>query len=95
MEDMDWIDLVQNRDGWRGLVDAVMNLRVPQNAGNFLTGWEPVSFSRRTLLRDVCYVTEVGLVKNFARYAALSNGQTDGMFGPDNMRRPPDVGRII
>jgi len=38
MEDMDWIDLVQNRDGWRGLVDAVMNLRVPQNAGNFLTG---------------------------------------------------------
>jgi len=33
---MNWIDVAQNRDRWRGLVHAVMNLRVPQNAGNFL-----------------------------------------------------------
>ena len=34
---MDWIAVVQGRDRWRSLVNAVMNLRVPQNAGNFVT----------------------------------------------------------
>ena len=49
----DWIGLAQNRDRWRTLVSAVMNLRVPWNAGNFLTSFKPVSFSIRTLHHGV------------------------------------------
>jgi len=34
---MDWIDLAMDRDRWRVLVNAIMNLQIPQNAGNLLT----------------------------------------------------------
>jgi len=33
---MDWIDLAHGRDMWFALLNAVMNFRFPQNAGNFL-----------------------------------------------------------
>jgi len=34
---MDWTELAPGRDRWWALVNAVMSLRVPQNARNFLT----------------------------------------------------------
>jgi len=34
---MDWIELAQDRNSCWALLNGVMNLQVPQNAGNFIT----------------------------------------------------------
>jgi hypothetical protein len=36
-EDVDWINVAQDRDRWWDVVRRVMNLQFPQNAWNFLT----------------------------------------------------------
>jgi hypothetical protein len=36
-EGMAWVDLAQNRDRLCAVVNVVMNLQVPQNAGHFVT----------------------------------------------------------
>jgi hypothetical protein len=32
---MPWIDLVQDREQWRALVNMVLSVQVPQNVGKF------------------------------------------------------------
>jgi len=36
-EDTEWTHLAQNGGQWRALVNTIMNPRIPQKAGNFLT----------------------------------------------------------
>jgi hypothetical protein len=36
--DVDWIGLAKDRNRWRALVNSVLNLRVPRNAGKLSSG---------------------------------------------------------
>jgi hypothetical protein len=49
---MDWIDLAQDREQRRALVNTAMNFRISYNAGKFLSSCTVYSFSRRAQLRE-------------------------------------------
>jgi hypothetical protein len=49
---MDWIDLAQDRGNWNAFVNTVMNLRILQNAGKFLSSCTISGFSRRAQLHE-------------------------------------------
>jgi hypothetical protein len=50
---MDWIDLAQDWDQWKALVNTVINLRVVQSVGIFLSGCASGGFSSRAQLYGI------------------------------------------
>jgi len=54
--DTQWIYLAQDKDKLWAIVNARMNLRDAQNAGNILTRRRSVSFLEKTRLHGISYL---------------------------------------
>jgi hypothetical protein len=55
---MDWIDLAQDRNRWRALVNTAMNLRAPYNVRKFLSSHATDAFSRSTRLHGASWLMQ-------------------------------------
>jgi len=53
LQEVGWIDLAEDRNRWRAVLNEVINPQIPQSAGKFLISSRPMSFSGNTLLRGV------------------------------------------
>jgi hypothetical protein len=53
---VDWINLAQDRDRWRTLMNTVMNLLVPYNVMKLFSRCTTSGFSKRARLHGVSYL---------------------------------------
>jgi hypothetical protein len=76
---IDWIDLAQDRD-WlvRALVNIERNLRVPWNAGKFLSSCTTGGLSRRAQFHDVSCKT-AGKISLYGILRALRDSGMEGI----------------
>jgi hypothetical protein len=49
-----WIDLTEDKEEWRDVVNMVMNLWVPQHVGKFVSSCKTTALPRRAHLHEVC-----------------------------------------
>jgi hypothetical protein len=59
---MDWIDLAQDMDRCRALLNVTMNHRVPKHERQYLTSSGPIGFSRRTPLHTVSRLAKAYII---------------------------------
>jgi hypothetical protein len=71
---MEWIDLAQDRDQWKAVVYTIMSLRVPYNAGKFLSSCTTDGPSGRARLHKL-----VNIVVN-TRTKALPTTQNTAIY---------------
>jgi hypothetical protein len=55
---MDWIDVVQDRDQLRTLVNSVMNLHVQYNFAKYVSSCTTGGFSRRAQINEVSMIAK-------------------------------------